>query len=58
MTKATKAARFAKITEADGYKFVPANKAAEKFCVAYGCAKFTASEAMTLIGYDQIEWGK
>ena len=58
MATAPKKARFNRITEADGYKFVPANKIAEKFCKEYGTDKIRTSEAMALnIGYDQINWG-
>jgi hypothetical protein len=55
---APKKARFDRITESDGYKLVPANKTAEKFCAAYGTAKIRMSEAIAIgIGYDSINWG-
>lgn len=55
---APKKARFDRITENDGYKLVPANKVAEKFCAAYGTAKIRMSEAIAIgIGYDSINWG-
>lgn len=54
---APKKAKFNRIVEADGYKFVPANKTAETFCEKYGTSKIRASEAISLkIGYDQINW--
>ena len=53
-----KKARFDRITENDGYKLVPANKTAEKFCAAYGTEKIRMSEAIAIgIGYDNINWG-
>lgn len=55
---APKKAKFDRITEADGYKLIPANKAAAKFCEVYGTSKLHMSEAMSLkIGYDNINWG-
>jgi len=55
---APKKAKFTKITEADGYKLVPANKTAAKFCDTYGISKIRMSEAISLkIGYDNIVWG-
>lgn len=54
---APKKARFNRITKADGYKLVPANKTAEKFCNEYGISEIRMSEAISLkIGYDQINW--
>jgi len=55
---APKKAKFDRITESDGYKLVPANAAARKFCQTYGTSKIRMSEAMTLkIGYNSINWG-
>lgn len=55
---APKKARFDRITKADGYKLVPSNKTAEKFCKEYGICEISMSEAITIkIGYDQINWG-
>ena len=55
---APKKAKFDRITEVDGYKLIPANKTAEKFCMEYGTNKIAMSEAISLkIGYDQINWG-
>lgn len=54
---APKKARFTRITEADGYKLIPANKTAETFCRVYGTAKLRISEAIGLqIAHDQINW--
>ena len=51
-------ARFDRITEADGYKLIPANKTARTFCATYGTSKLRMSEAIHLkIGYDNINWG-
>jgi hypothetical protein len=55
---APKKARFNRTTEADGYKLIPANKTAEKFCAEYGTSKIRIAEAMSLkIGYDSINGG-
>lgn len=55
---APKKAKFYRITKEDGYKLVPANKTAEKFCKEYGTSEIRMSEAISLkIGYDQINWG-
>lgn len=55
---APKKAKFDRITEADGYKLVPANATARKFCDTYGTAKIRISEALALkIGHDNINWG-
>ena len=52
-----KKARFTKVTEADGYKLVPANKTASAFCKAYGTDKLRVSEAISLkIAPEQITW--
>ena len=54
---APKKARFDQIVEADGYKFVPANKTAKAFCAAYGTDKMRPSEAITVgITADQINF--
>lgn len=51
-------AKFDRITETDGYKLIPANLTAKKFCATYGTNKLRMSEAMSLkIGYDNINWG-
>ena len=55
---APKKAKFDRVVENDGYKLVPANATARKFCQTYGISKIRMSEAMTLkIGYDNINWG-
>lgn len=52
-----KKARFTQITEADGYKLIPANKTAAAFCETYGTAKLRISEAISLrITPEQINW--
>jgi hypothetical protein len=53
---APKAAKFNRITEADGYKLVPANAAARKFCAEYGTDKLRMSEAIAL-KISNINWG-
>jgi hypothetical protein len=56
---APKKAKFDRITEADGYKLIPANKTAEKFCAAYGTAEIRISEALTIgIRYENINWAR
>lgn len=58
MTAAPKKAKFTRITEADGYKFIPANKTAEKFCATYGTSKLRATEIMNLkVDPANINWG-
>ena len=58
MATAPKKARFTRITEADGYKFVPANKTAEKFCATYGTSKLRTTEIMALhVDPANINWG-
>ena len=53
-----KKAKFNRIIEIDGYKLVPSNATARKFCQTYGTSKIRMSEAITLkIGYDSIKWG-
>jgi len=53
-----KKSKFDRITENDGYKLVPANATARKFCQEYGSSKIRMSEAITLkIGYASINWG-
>jgi phage antirepressor YoqD-like protein len=54
---APKAAKFDRITEADGYKLVPSNAAARKFCEEYGTDKLRISEAIAL-KIRNINWGK
>lgn len=57
MINAPKKAKFNRVTEADGYKFVPANKTAEKFCIEYGTSSIRATEVIALnIAYENINW--
>ena len=56
---APKKAKFDRITEADGYKFVPVNAAAKKFCAEYGTDKLRVTEVIAVgISPEQINWGR